>query len=271
MSRPILLLDSGVGGLTILSAVRRALPQHSFVYLADWGYFPYGARSNEELVSRLQHIVGVCMLRYAPQLVVVACNTASTVTLPALRQAWPNVPFVGVVPAVKPAAQLTTSGSIAVLATAGTVSNGYTERLCKEFAPHCQVELIAAPTLVELAEDYMADATAPVDLSALAQAVRQRTPQADTCVLACTHFPILREPLMGALPQIKHWVDSSAAIARRVASLIPPADGVTGSDSRRGPVQLVCTAPPKLQSFNPHWQAELDLSQLKWQYLEELG
>lgn len=266
MSRPILLLDSGVGGLTILSAVRRALPQHHFVYLADWGYFPYGGRSNEELVSRLRRIVGQCIQQYAPQLVVVACNTASTVALPALRQAWPEVPFVGVVPAVKPAAQLTRTGRIAVLATAGTVSNGYTERLCKEFAPHCQVELIAAPTLVQLAEDYMADATVPIDLTALAQAIHRRAARADTCVLACTHFSILREPLMNALPQIRHWVDSSAAIARRVASLVAPPEAF--NNPHPGQLQLLCTAQPKMQRMNAQWQAELGASQFQWQRID---
>jgi glutamate racemase len=147
----ILLFDSGMGGLTVASAIREALPLAQLVYAADSAGFPYGAWEEVRLIERILAVVGKLIDASGPDLVVIACNTASTLALMQLREIY-SVPFVGTVPAIKPAAQQTKSGIIGVLATPGTAKREYTQALIQTYAYHCKVFLHGAQKLAEMAE-----------------------------------------------------------------------------------------------------------------------
>lgn len=218
---PLLIFDSGVGGLSIHAAIAAQLPAVPVVYACDNAAFPYGPKPEPALVERVHAVLAALIERYRPRLVVVACNTASTVALPRLRSQF-AVPIVGVVPAIKPAAALTRSGIVGLLATPGTVARPYTDQLIADFAAHCTVVKLGTTELVEWAEAKLQGL--PVALPALRELL---TPlfahpagPADTVVLGCTHFPLLLEELQAAVPQPVLWVDSGDAIARRVASLL---------------------------------------------------
>lgn len=214
----ILILDSGIGGLSVASEIRKRNPAAKLHYLADLEYFPYGLRSEGELIDRVSWLITRVIREYPINIVVVACNTASTVVLDALRARF-QMPFVGVVPAIKPAALLTKTRAIGVLATEGTVNRQYTANLIRDFASHCSVFLYGSQVLVETAENKLRGNH--VAQSVINHEVEHLTKQAeneciDTVVLACTHFPLLISELKTAAPFVRHWVDSGAAIARRV-------------------------------------------------------
>jgi glutamate racemase len=228
MTRPrIFIFDSGLGGLTVARAVRVLLPDAHYLYGADIAAFPYGAWDEPLLVERIVEVMARFIAEARPDVVVVACNTASTLALVRLRATFP-LPFVGTVPAIKPAAEQTTSGIIGVLATPGTVNREYTQTLIHTFAFHCTVVLHGAPRLAGLAEAKLRGA-AP-DLAAIRQEIRpvfrrrngQRT---DTVVLGCTHYPLLLPELEAAAPWPVHFIDPAPAIARRVASVVETMSG----------------------------------------------
>jgi glutamate racemase len=242
MTRPprILLFDSGLGGLTVARAVRALLPDAHYFYGADMAAFPYGAWDEPLLVERIVAVMERLIAETRPDVVVVACNTASTLALARLREAF-SVAFVGTVPAIKPAAERTTSGIIGVLATPGTVNREYTRALIHTYAFHCKVVLHGAPRLARLAEDKLKGA-AP-DLAALRDEIRpvfrrrdgRRT---DTVVLGCTHYPLLLPELEAAAPWPVTYIDPAPAIARRVASVVealsqggPAGDGLAPDGS----------------------------------------
>lgn len=219
----VLVFDSGVGGLSVSAEIRRALPDVAQSYLADDAFRPYGEKTEDALRHRLVDLlVPICdMLN--PDIVVIACNSASTTALPTLRDALP-MPVVGVVPAIKPAARLSKTGSIAVLGTPGTVRRAYVDDLISEFASDKTVALIGSSALVEQAENKMAGR--PIDQNVLGAemsrifADENSEAPVDTVVLACTHFPLLVEDLNQLVDRPIQWVDSGAAIARRVAHLL---------------------------------------------------
>lgn len=224
MSRPprILLFDSGLGGLTVARAVRAVLPDAHYVYGADVAAFPYGAWDEPMLIERIVAVMDRLIAASRPDVVVVACNTASTLALARLRAEFP-LPFVGTVPAIKPAAEQTTSRIIGVLATPGTVNREYTQSLIHTFASHCRVVLHGAPRLAGLAEARLRGAA--LDLAVVREEIGpvfrcrdgQRT---DTVVLGCTHYPLLLAELEAAAPWPVSFIDPAPAIARRVASVI---------------------------------------------------
>jgi glutamate racemase len=224
MTRPprILLFDSGLGGLTVARAVRALLPGAHYLYAADNAAFPYGAWDEPPLVERIMTVMDRLIAEARPDVVVVACNTASTLALARLRAAFP-LPFVGTVPAIKPAAEKTTSGIIGVLATPGTVDREYTQTLIHTFAFHCHVVLHGAPRLAGLAEAKLRG-TAP-DIAVIRQEIapvfrRRDGRRTDTVVLGCTHYPLLLPELEAAAPWPVAFMDPAPAIARRVASVI---------------------------------------------------
>lgn len=221
MRNPIILvIDSGVGGLSVTEHIRQRCPGASIFYIADALYFPYGQKSEKQIMLRMHTLVAYGQRHIEPDLVVVACNTASTVALESLRQAFPG-PFVGVVPAIKPAAQQSASGIIGVLATRGTVNGPYTKNLISSFAREHGVFLYGSSILVEVAESKL-QGTSPCQRR-LREDVEKLLCQhrsMDTIVLACTHFPLLRAELQTCFPEIRYWVDSGEAIARRVESLL---------------------------------------------------
>jgi len=214
----VLIFDSGVGGLSILSALKPQFKAGEFIYASDNAAFPYGTRSRSFLVARVEAVLRALIRDYDPDIVVVACNTASTVVLPTIRSHF-TLDIVGVVPAIKPAAQLTRSGTIGLLGTPGTVNRDYTDRLIEEFAAHLRVIKVGSSELVDLAEQALrGQALCHETLKAILAPMFDE-PDLDTVVLACTHFPLIRTQLETAAPRKVAWVDSGAAIARRVASL----------------------------------------------------
>jgi len=218
----ILIFDSGVGGLSVAACVHKKLPQASIVYLADNAAFPYGDQPESVVVERCCTLIAKALEQYPCDAIVVACNTASTVALTHLR-AITDVPVVGVVPAVKPAAAQTLNQRIGLLATPATVRRPYLDELIREFAPDCQVERLGHPGLVQWAEDLVRGVAVPQD--ELDNAVAGlRDAGVDTVVLGCTHYPLLLDSLRQSLPEVKFWVDSGDAIARRVAWLLAQVD-----------------------------------------------
>lgn len=217
----ILVFDSGVGGLTITRELVDLLPNTNITYAADNAAFPYGTKNKTELLNRIERVLRQLHTLTDADIIVIACNSASTIALPHLRSIF-STPIVGVVPAIKPAAMLTQSKVIGLLATPGTVSRQYTDGLIEDFARNHSVIRLGSNKLVELAEDKLSGK--PIDITALnaellplQQGVIQGL---DTVVLACTHFPLLKPELSLCLPQVKYWVDSGLAIAKRVADLL---------------------------------------------------
>ena len=227
-SPTILIFDSGLGGLTVFREIRAARPDARFVYVADDAGFPYGNMPEEALITRIVHVIGKAIADHRPGLVVVACNTASTLALTELRARF-KVPFVGTVPAIKPACAQSKSKRIAVLGTLATVGREYTRALIREFAAGCEVVLVGSPRLAsfaeaELAGEPVADAAIAAEIAGcFVEADGRRT---DTVVLACTHYPLLIERFRAVAPWPVAWLDPAPAIARRVADLmrdVPPA------------------------------------------------
>ena len=219
----ILVFDSGLGGLTVLEQVRRARPDARAVYAADDAAFPYGRLEEPVLVARVLAVMERLLALYAPDLVVIACNTASTLVLPALRERF-RTPFVGVVPPIKPAAAMTRSQVVALLATPGTVARTYTRDLVATYAGACDVALVGAPNLARFAEAEMAGEPAP-DAAIAAEiapcfvtlADGRRT---DVVCLSCTHYPLLQARFERLAPWPVAWIDPAPAVARRVVQLL---------------------------------------------------
>lgn len=211
----ILIFDSGVGGLSILQEIRQQYPHCSFFYASDNAAFPYGTKDENELIDRVDSVLHQLQQHTQADIIVIACNTASTVALPRIRERF-SQPVIGVVPAIKPAAAISQTKVIGLLATPGTVKREYTQELIKEFAHDCELISIGSSELVHLAEKKLRGETiSQQDIAPIIQPFRLQ-PRIDTIVLACTHFPLLKEELQTALPHITYWVDSGEAIARRV-------------------------------------------------------
>jgi len=219
---PILVFDSGIGGLSVLGAIRAELRDAACVYVADDAAFPYGDWEEAALSEHIVALIGELIAEHGPAAVVIACNTASTLVLPPLRARF-SVPFVGTVPAIKPAAEQTKSDVIAVLATPGTMKRDYTRDLIRSFAGDVHVRLVGAPALAAQAEKLMRGE--PVDRDLIAEEIApcfvevdgRRT---DIVVLACTHYPFLAETLAELAPWPVAWLDPAPAIARRVVTVL---------------------------------------------------
>jgi len=220
-ARPILVFDSGVGGLSVLEAIRALLPNAPFVYAVDSAGFPYGTRSATEIATRVPALLGRLAERYDPELIVIACNTASTIALDAVRAAL-DLPIVGTVPAIKPAASLSKTRAIGVLGTPATVVQPYVDRLAAEYASDCTVVRHGSAELVEMAEAKLrGEATDPADYVRILDRLLSQPggERIDVVVLACTHFPLVEEELKAAAPRPLAFVDGKEGIARRTAWL----------------------------------------------------
>jgi len=215
--------DSGLGGLTVLGAIRGLRPDVGIVYVADDAAFPYGRLSEAALVGRVGTVMARIVADWRPDIVVIACSTASTLALPHLRAAHPDLPFVGVVPAIKPAAKASRSGLISVLATRGTVARDYTHALVREHAADCEVTLVGSAALAPIAERIMRGEPAndaEIEHEIAPCFVEKDSRRTDHVVLACTHFPLLIETLERLQPWPVAFVDPAPAIARRLDSLL---------------------------------------------------
>lgn len=209
------MFDSGVGGLSVAASIHQTLPGVELVYLADNAGFPYGDKPEQVVIDRCCALIQQSLAQFSCDVVVVACNTASTVVLPELRAAI-NVPVVGVVPAVKPAAAYSDNRRIGLLATPATVKRPYLDELIQEFARDCEVVRLGHPALVRWAEELVTG-SAPDQVRVDQVMAPLRESGVDTVVLGCTHYPLLAPWLRKALPEVVHWVESGEAIARRVA------------------------------------------------------
>lgn len=243
-SSPLLFFDSGVGGLSVLEPTRKLLPNAPIVYVADNAGYPYGSRSEAEIASRVPALLGRLVERFRPRLAVIACNTASTIALDHVRSAL-DLPVVGTVPAIKPAAEMSKSRVIGVLGTQATVRQRYVDNLAAEFAADCTIVRHGSPELVHLAEAKLAGKAVSVeDVRAAAQPMFEAPggERIDVGILACTHFPLLEDELAQAFPGV-HWLDGGEGIARRIAYLTRdqawpagPCEGVivfTAADGQR--------------------------------------
>ena len=241
-----LVFDSGLGGLTVLAEIRRLRPDVDIVYVADDAAFPYGRLSDSALISRVEAVMARVVAEQTPDIVVIACSTASTLALPHLRAAHPRLPFVGTVPAIKPAARESQSGLVSVLATRGTIARDYTHDLVRDYAADCEVTLVGSAHLAPIAERAMRGEA--VDDAEIAREiapcfVEKNGRRTDCVVLACTHFPLLIERLKRLAPWPVLFVDPAPAIARRLDALLGEAP--KGSASRRpGAAIFTSGAPP---------------------------
>jgi len=222
--------DSGLGGLTVLREIVRARPDAHYIYVADDAFFPYGHHSEEQIIARVVPLIGELIESHTPDLVVIACNTASTLVMSHLREAY-TVPFVGTVPAIKPACASSKTKRVSVLGTKGTVKREYTKRLIADFSQGCEVTLVGSAELASLAEaalsgNTVSDADIAAELAPCFVGDGAGDPaRTDTVVLACTHYPLLLDRLILLAPWPVDWIDPAPAIARRVSDLLGPPRG----------------------------------------------
>ena len=229
----ILVFDSGLGGLTVHREVAAARPDAKLVYLADDAFFPYGGQDEDVLIARVLSVMDEAIAAHRPDLVVIACNTASTLVLPHLRARF-SVPFVGTVPAIKPACASTRSKRVSVLGTEATVSREYTRALIREFAKGVDITLVGSAALAGYAEAELRGE--PAADAAIAAEIRpcfldDGTARTDTVVLACTHYPLLLHRFRQVAPWPVTYIDPAPAIARRVVDLLGPASPQQGQDA----------------------------------------
>jgi glutamate racemase len=219
--------DSGLGGLTVLREIVRARSDAHYVYVADDAFFPYGHHTEEAIIARVVPLIGDLISAHTPDLVVIACNTASTLVMSHLRNAY-KIPFVGTVPAIKPACASSRTKRVSVLGTKGTVQREYTRALIRDFSQDCEVTLVGSPDLASLAEaalsgETVSDAAITTELAPCFLSGRDGTStRTDTVVLACTHYPLLLDRFITLAPWPVDWIDPAPAIARRVVDLLGP-------------------------------------------------
>lgn len=249
----ILVFDSGLGGLTVYREVAAACPDANYVYVADDAAFPYGAKEERELVGHVVALMGELIAAQRPDLIVVACNTASTIALPALRTSY-AVPFVGTVPAIKPACAGSRTRRVSVLGTEATVAREYTRALIRDYAGDCQMTLVGSKNLATYAEAELNGAPAADSAIAaeIAPCFRRDGADTDTVVLACTHYPLIIERLRRLAPWPVNFIDPAPAIARRVVSLL----GAAPTEQRSGRTRAIFTSgrpsPIALERFGIH-------------------
>jgi glutamate racemase len=256
----LLFIDSGVGGLTVLRAARASVPEANVRFIADDAGFPYGMKAEGALIARLLALIEAQLRDFHADCIVLACNTASTVALKALRGSF-SVPIVGTVPAVKPAAALTRSGLVSVLATPATVAREYTRALIEQFGGGARFTLAGTPALAGLAEAHASGED--VDGGAIAREiapcfVEDGGVKTDVVVLGCTHYPLLLDKLEALAPWPVTWLDPAPAIARRIANVLAEAGHIVGVGAKHGmgEIQFTSGRPPSpallrlLQSHN---------------------
>ena len=244
----LVVFDSGLGGLTVLTAIHKALPGATFFYVADDAGFPYGDLAEDVLVERCRTIMAQVIPAWRPDAVVIACNTASTLALPVLRARF-RLPFVGTVPAIKPAAEQTESGVVSVLATPGTVNRDYTRDLIRDYAAHVHVRLVGSARLAALAEAIAGGETVSDDdiLAEIGPAfIEIEGKRTDQVVLGCTHYPLIVDRLSAVAPWPVGWIDPAPAIARRVATVV---DGFAAAAVGPGQTRPAAGAAPALTAF----------------------
>lgn len=250
--RPIGFIDSGVGGLTILRAVRRLLPRESTLYVADQAYFPYGDKPEAELQLRAEYLSRRLMEKGA-KLIVVACNAASVGALAHLRAVFPGFPFVGVVPVIKTLARVTRSGVIGLLCTPSTAQSPYTRMLADEFAAERRLIVVPCPGLADRIE--LGEAASPATEALLRRLLEPLLAAgADAVGLGCTHYPLARRAIKRVLGPGVRVYEPSRPVARRVRQLLTQMDALSTAPAPRH--QLFTTGRPQ--------QLQKVLDRLRW-------
>jgi glutamate racemase len=216
----ILVFDSGIGGLGVVAALNDLAPGLPLLYLADNAFFPYGEKSDEVLLPHLLGVIGEAIRRDAPEAVVLACNTASTIALPALRAAF-SLPFIGCVPPIKPAAAASHTRTIGILATAATVRRPYLNGLIEQYAPDCAVLSLGTPNLAALAEDKFRGAEVEVEPVIAPLFIQPGGERIDAIALGCTHYTFLLPEFLRLRPDIS-WHDPAPAVARQTMKIAMP-------------------------------------------------
>ncbi|OOF70500.1 glutamate racemase [Rodentibacter caecimuris] len=214
----LLFFDSGIGGFSVYNEVKKVSPNCHYLYCFDNGGFPYSEKSEDVIIERTLKICQNIDHIYSLDLIVIACNTASTVVLPTLRQHF-NIPIVGTVPAIKPAAEISRTKHIGLLATKGTVKRNYVDDLIIRYAQDCKVEKLGTTLLVEMAEQKLQGKNINITVLSQELSAWQSLDKLDTVILGCTHFPLLKDEIQSCLPQVKYFVDPSNGIAKRVVDL----------------------------------------------------
>jgi glutamate racemase len=232
--KPVLMFDSGIGGLTVLREARVLMPERGFIYVADDAGFPYGDWEEAALRERVISLFGRLLDQYDPEVCVISCNTAFTLAGSDLRAAFPDMTFVGTVPAIKPAAERTRSGLVSVLATPGTVKRAYTRDLIQSFASQCHVRLVGSQNLARMAEAYIRGE--PIaDEAILAEIapcfLEEGGRKTDIVVLACTHYPFMANVFRRLAPWPVDWLDPAEAIARQARRKVPLVEGAEHTDA----------------------------------------
>lgn len=214
----IAVFDSGIGGLSVLSELQKIIPKVEYYYCQDNAFHPYGTKTDEELLQRLSKLLPLLIKNCEAKILVLACNTASTIALEMAREQL-RIPVVGAVPAVKPAALLSKTKVIGLLATEATVRRPYTEKLIRDFASDCEFVKVGSRKLVELAEAKLRGEK--VSLSEIEDELAPffQNEKVDTIILACTHFDHLREEFEKLAPRSIHWLSSAGAVALRTKAL----------------------------------------------------
>lgn len=232
--KPVLMFDSGIGGLTVLREARVLMPERGFIYVADDAGFPYGDWEEAALKERVIALFAKLLKEYDPEVCVISCNTAFTLVGADLRSTFPMMTFVGTVPAIKPAAERTRSGLVSVLATPGTVKRAYTRDLIQSFATQCHVRLVGSQNLARMAEAYIRGENIS-DEAVMAEIapcfVEKDNSKTDIVVLACTHYPFMANVFRRLAPWPVDWLDPAEAIARQARRKVPLVDGAEHPDS----------------------------------------
>ncbi len=241
-SSPILIFDSGVGGLTVYDALRRLLPHAPMIYAADLAGLPYGTKTEAQIAARVAGLLGRMAERYQPRLACIACNTASTIALGMVRDVL-EIPIVGTVPAIKPAAGLTRTGTIGLIGTQATIRQAYVDDLEARFGNGTRLLRIAAPEFVGLAEAKLRGAApdlAPIRALHARLGAMSGGQDIDTLVLACTHFPLLGDELAAVFGKDVGLIDGAEGIARRIVALTQEQEFAAD-----GPNRFIITGSPE--------------------------
>jgi glutamate racemase len=232
--KPVLMFDSGIGGLTVLREARVLMPERGFIYVADDAGFPYGDWEEAALRDHIITLFADLLHRYDPEVCVISCNTAFTLVGADLRAAFPDMTFVGTVPAIKPAAERTRSGLVSVLATPGTVKRAYTRDLIQSFASQCHVRLVGSQNLARMAEAYIRGELI-ADEAILAEIapcfLEEGGRKTDIVVLACTHYPFMANVFRRLAPWPVDWLDPAEAIARQARRKVSLVEGAGHTDT----------------------------------------
>ncbi|WP_392561554.1 glutamate racemase [Orbus sturtevantii] len=215
----ILVFDSGIGGISVYNEIRQKIPKANYIYIFDNQAFPYGDKSNEFLIERVKAVINKAISTYAVDIVIIACNTASTICLPILRTSF-SMPIVGVVPAIKPAIKITKNKCIGLLATKATIQREYIHNLIRDFASGYKIELLGLSELALMAEQKLQGTAVNLDdLTKLMKPWLELAVVPDTIVLGCTHYPFIQPELAKVFPDVT-FIDSGYAIAARVDNLL---------------------------------------------------